>query len=282
VAPSSGCVVDGADSVATSARREIRFVGTVQPSGTLALFNSLDGPVQKEWVMKWLAVVMGMVCLFAAPALGEGVDYTFEVVSGTMTVDMNPDGQATPDAVTVWAAGTFGMTIYQQSEAHVGASDTFVLGAADIYNAQEVEMSYGGISTSHIGVGSARVRDFAPARPGHIGPGGAAAIETDVYADIVLIYTGVMNTTMDTGAWSEEMLTFPLTITTSVQGSDTLTVNLGATYVYWIGFSAITQTLTLDLRIDIVGTAHVVPDPALGGLTALGIGGAAVWLRRRR
>ena len=232
--------------------------------------------------MKSLAAAVGMLCVVAAPAFGEGVNYTFEVVSGTMTADMSPDGTFSPDPVTVWAAGTFGMTIYQQSEAHVGASDTFVLGAADIYNTQEIQMTSMGLATAQISVGSARFRDFAPTGPAHIAPGGAAAIETDVYANLVIIYTGLLNTTLDTRAWSEELLTFPLTISTSVQGSDILTVNLGATFAYVISTEATTQTLTLDLRIDIVGTAHVAPDPALGGLTALGIGGAAVWLRRRR
>jgi len=224
-----------------------------------------------------------MLCLAVSPAFGEGVDYTFEIVSGTMAADIYPDGIASPDPVTVWAAGTFGMTIYQQSEAHVGASDTFVLGAADIYNTQNIQMSLMGLATADISVGSARFRDFAPTAPGHIAPGGAAAIETDVYAHVVVLFTGLMNTTMDTRRWSREgAQTFPLTISTSVQGSDILTVNLGATYEYLISTSAITQTLTVDLRIDIVGTAHVVPDPALGGLTALSVGGAVVWLRRRR
>ncbi len=232
--------------------------------------------------MKSLAVLMGMLCLAVAPAFGDGVDYTFEVIAGTMTADISPDGTYSPDPLTVWAAGTFGMTIYQQNEAHVGASDTFVLGTADIYNTQEIQMTSMGLATAHIGPGSARFKDFAPTGPAHIGPGGAAAIETDAYANLVIIYTGLLNTTLDTRAWSEELLTFPLTISTSVQGSDILTVNLGATYVYVISTEATTQTLTLDLRIDIVGTAHVAPDPALGGLTTLGIGGAAVWLRRRR
>ncbi len=233
--------------------------------------------------MKSLAVAVGTLCVVAAPVLGDGVDYTFEIVAGTMTADISPDGIASPDPATVWAGGTFGMTIYQQNESHVGASDTFVLGAADIYNTQQVELSLMGLSTAYIAAGSARFRDFAPTRPGHIESGGPAAIETDVYAHLVLLFTGLMDSTMDTRRWSREgALMFPLTISTSVQGSDVLAVNLGATYVCWYGNDEMTQTLTLDFRVDIVGTAHVAPDPALGGLTMLGIGGAAVWLRRRR
>ncbi len=37
----------------------------------------------------------------------------------------------------------------------------------------------------------------------------------------------------------------------------------------------------LNAYIHIEGTAHAVPDPTLGGLVALGVGGAGFWLRRR-
>ena len=51
---------------------------------------------------------------------------------------------------------------------------------------------------------------------------------------------------------------------------------------YAVGIPDISMTITLDLIFSVEGTAHVVPDPALGGLTALGLGGAGAWLRRRR
>ncbi len=232
--------------------------------------------------MKSFTVAMGMLCLLVTPAFGDAVNYTFEVVSGTMTVDLDPDYTVSPDLVTVPGAGTFGMTIYQQSETHVGASDTFVLGAADIYNAQDTQMWFMDLATASLGVGSARFLEFAPTGPAHIPPAGAAAIETDAYVELTFIFTGLLNTTLEKRAWAGEAMTFPVTITTSVQGSDIVTASLSAWFPTSIGITGISTTMTLDLRIDIVGTAHVAPDPALGGLTTLGIGGAAVWLRRRR
>ncbi len=73
-----------------------------------------------------------------------------------------------------------------------------------------------------------------------------------------------------------------MTFTTSRTSTDVLTVGLAGTFSYEIGVSAITQTLTLDLVVDVVGTAHIILDPAPGGPSALGLAGAAAWLRRRR
>ena len=64
--------------------------------------------------------------------------------------------------------------------------------------------------------------------------------------------------------------------------SDVMAANIGLSFPYEIGIAELSITLTLDLIVDVTGTAHVVPDPALGGLTALGLGGAGAWLRRRR
>ncbi len=228
-----------------------------------------------------LAGMLGVLCFAVAPAFGGAVDYTFEVVSGTLTLDVSPDGVASPDPVVVDVEGTFGMTIYQQGDMHIASSDTFTVGVADITNTGELELNLMGLATARIGIGSARFAQFAPATPGHIPPGGQGSIDTDVFVEVVAIVTGLLNTTLDTKTWAEEVLTFPLSITTSVQGSGIATVSLGGSFGYEIGVSAITQTLTLDLIINIVGTAHVVPDPALGGLAALGLGGAGAWIRRR-
>jgi len=226
--------------------------------------------------------MLGVMCFAVAPAFGGTVNYTFEVVSGSVALDVSPDGVATPDPVTASVAGTFGVTIYQQGEMHIGASDTFTVGAANIYNTAPLHLTLMGLATADILPGGVAFKEFAPVAPGHIPPGGQAMIETDVYVEVLAFVTGLLNTTLDTQTWAGEVLAFPLTITTSVQGSGIATATLGGSFGYEIGVTAITQTLTLDLIISIVGTAHVVPDPALGGLTALGLGGAATWIRRRR
>ena len=225
-----------------------------------------------------LAGMLGVLCFAVAPAFGGAVNYTFQVTSGTLAVDTSPDGVATPDPVTVNMAGTFGMVIYQASDQAVGASDTFVLGASNAYNTELVELSLMGLATAKISPGSAGFKDFAMVAPGHVGN---PNIQTDVYLDIVAVVSGLLNTTLDTKMWAEKILDFQVTVPPT-GGSQTLTVNIQGTFGFEIGVTAITQTLTLDLIVNIVGTAHVVPDPALGGLTALGLGGAGAWIRRRR
>jgi len=213
--------------------------------------------------------------------MGAAMDLEFDIVAGSLTVDTSPDGIASPDPVTVLMDGTFGMTIYA-SDGHIGESDTFILTTSGMSNSQTIEISLMGLATASLGPGAASFRDFAPVAPGHIGPGGAGVITTDSYVEIVAIVSGLLNTTLDTKMWAGTPLPFAVNISTSGEYSDVVTVNILGTFGFEIGVTAITQTLTLDLIVDVVGTAHVVPDPALGGLTALGLGGAGAWLRRRR
>jgi len=209
------------------------------------------------------------------------MDLEFDIIAGSLTVDTSPDGIASPDPVTVNMAGTFGMTIYA-SDGHIGVSDTFILTSSGMYNSESIEISLMGLATAEIGIASAVFKDFAPVQPGHIEPGEFGVIETDTYVEIVAIVSGLLNTTLDTKMWGGIPLPFTVWFTTSVVESDIITVNILGTFGFEIGVTAITQTLTLDLIVDVVGTAHVVPDPALGGFTALGLAGAGAWLRRRR
>ncbi len=225
--------------------------------------------------------VMGVLCLAATPVMGAAMNLEFEVVSGSLVVDTSPDGIATPDPVTAPMDGTFGMTIYA-SDGHIGESDTFMLTHSGMTNAETVEVSLMGMATAFIPAGGAQFKNFAPVAPGHIGPGGVSVIETDAYVEVMAVVTGVLNITLDTRTWAGTPLPFTVSVTTSGTFTDIVTVNIHGTFGYEIGVSAITQTLTLDLIVDVVGTAHVVPDPALGGFTALGLAGAGAWLRRRR
>jgi len=213
--------------------------------------------------------------------MGAAMDLQFDIVAGSLTVDVSPDGVASPDPVTVNMAGTFGMTIYA-SDGHIGESDTFILTHSGMTNSETVEVVLMGLATAFIPGGGAEFVDFAPAAPGHIGPGGVSVIETDVYVEVIAVVTGILNTTLDTKTWAGTPLPFLVSVSTSGTFTDVVTVNIHGTFGYEIGVTAITQTITLDLIVDVVGTAHVVPDPALGGFTALGLAGAGAWLRRRR
>ncbi len=225
--------------------------------------------------------VIGVVCFAAAPVMGSAVNFQFDIVAGSLTVDVSPDGVASPDPVTVSMGGTFGMTIYA-SDGHIGESDTFVLSQSNMHNTDVAELTLMGLATALIPAGGAQFLDFAPVAPGHIGPGGLGAVDTDVYVEVVAVVTGVLNTTLDTRTWAGVPLDFDVVITTSARVSDTVAVNIHGTFGYEIGVTAITQTLTLDLIVDVAGTAHYPPEPALGGLCALGVAGAGSWLRRRR
>ena len=224
---------------------------------------------------------MGVLCLAATPVMGAAMDIDFDIVAGSLTVDTSPDGIASPDPVTVNMDGTFGMTIYA-SDGHIGESDTFILTTSGMNNSETIEISLMGLATASLGPGAASFQDFAPVAPGHIGPGGVGVITTDAYVEIVAIVSGLLNTTLDTKMWAGTPLPFIVTISTSGRYTDTVTVNIHGTFGFEIGVTAITQTLTLDLIVDVIGTAHVVPDPALGGFTALGLAGAGAWLRHRR
>jgi len=225
--------------------------------------------------------VLGVLCLAATPVMGAAMDLDFDVVAGSLTIDTSPDGIASPDPVTALVDGTFGMVIYA-SDGHIGESDTFILTGSHMGNSEGLELSLMGLATAKVASGSAVFKDFAAVVPGHIGPGGVGVLETDAYLELVVVVSGLLNTTLDTRMWAGEPLPYAITITTSGVGTDIVTVNIHGTFGFEIGVTAITQTLTLDLIVDIVGTAHVVPDPALGGFTALGLAGAGAWLRRRR
>jgi len=225
--------------------------------------------------------VLGVVCILAAPALGVPVTYSFDLTSGSMTVTMR-DWQWSANA-TSGMDGTFAVTVYQ-SDGHVGESDTFVLEDSSLLNTDAMAFPYGSMNlAANLAPGSIRLLDFAPDGPDHIGPGGVAAVDTDVFVDVAITVEGTIGSSgFWTSGWAGRLLPFDMSFTTSQSKSDVLVVTVGGTFGYEIGNTVISQTITLDLIVDVVGTAHVVPDPALGGLVAMGLGGAGTWLRRRR
>ena len=222
-----------------------------------------------------------ILCFAAVPALGDALDLEFEVISGTFSLEVEPNGVAWPDIIPSGVDGTFGMTVYA-SDGHIGESDTFILTESDLYNTDEMTVVFTSLFTVTIGPQSAHFLDFAPVAPGHIGPGGVGTISTDVYLEAILNITGLMDTPLTTHTWNGEPLDLGLTITTSVNESDIVQVNLHGTFAALEALGTAFQTMTINMVIDVVGTAHVTPDPALGGLTLLGLAGASAWLRRRR
>jgi hypothetical protein len=203
------------------------------------------------------------------------IDYTFDIVGGNIWLNIEGVG-STGSGMD----GQFGITIYQ-SDCHIGESDTFVLGASGIYNTDPTALVLAGLATANIQAMSARIMDFAM-DPAHIAPGGIQLVETDSFLEATVLVSGAFTTTFTTATWAGVLLPVEVGIATSVERSDIVTASIGIVFPYEIGIPDIGLTLTLDLIVSVVGTAHVVPDPALGGLTALGLGGAGAWLRRRR
>jgi len=219
--------------------------------------------------------ILGVLCIVAAPLAASPVLYTFNITQGGVV--LNVQGQGSTNS---GLAGTFAVDI-MQSNGHVGVSDTFLLGASNFTNTQTMKLSLAGLVTATINPGAAKFLSFGQTAPGHI-EGVPTTIGTDVYLSATIFLTGLTNTTFKANTWAGTTLPFSVNISTSQAYSDVIHTVISGTFGYAVGVTDVSLTLTLDLVVSIEGTAHAIPDPALGGLTALGLGGAGAWLRRRR
>lgn len=229
-----------------------------------------------------LTGVLGVLMFVAAPAMGDAVLYTFDLLEGSSTLDLSIRGVA---STNTGLTGTFAVTIYS-SDGHIGESDTFniagPMGSAFLTNTDTVQLGLVGIATATVEAGSAQILQFLPEGPGHIGPGGNTSVNTDAYFEATVIVTGAFETTFTTATSAGSLLPMPMNFTTSVSGSQVITAVIDISIPNEIEIPDLGLTITLDLIVHVEATAHVVPDPAFGGFTALGLGGAGAWLRRRR
>jgi hypothetical protein len=178
--------------------------------------------------------------------------------------------------------GQFDVDIYM-SDCHIGNSDTIVLASCDVTNTTAGEITgILGLLTANVEVGSVKLTDFvADANYAmHIETGGAFSGSAPVDANAIVLVTGIYQSTLITTVTSE-VVSASGTITTSANASDTITMTLDLA-VTGISFTVEGLPCYLDLDVHLEGTSHMSPDPALGGLIALGLGGAGTWLRRRR
>jgi len=241
--------------------------------------------------MRWIGV-FAVLCFAVVPAFGDAVCYVFDVVYGSIVVTVQDDGWT-----IMPLEGSFCVNIYE-TNGHIGSSDTFVLGCpnmpncVDIYNSEPGEIEIlGGYMTANVAAGSLRLIGFCPNEPPipvHIGAGGefsdSSGAHVSAYVRVNLHYPNT-ETEWVTTTITSEVVHISGTITTSAEASETITMNLNMVVGdIPITFTVIgiTTTIYLDLEATLEGTAHASPDPALGGLIALGLGGAGTWLRRRR
>jgi len=227
---------------------------------------------------------VGVVCLAALPVLAGPVTYTFEVTSGAFSIDILPDNFVTPDPVDVPLAGTFAITVYDD-DGQLGSGDTFTLGGANIYNAEERVFAFVGYSgTATFPVGGAKIVEFDTDTPGEIFDGPIGTIDPDVHVVADLIVAGItepwrswMNGYWYYETWSRlDVETF--TITFEVEQGIPVGVTLDGefTYTYTLG--------GLDLGEFSQGVqlqGMIVPEPGSAGLVALAVAAAATALRRR-
>jgi len=235
--------------------------------------------------MRWIGV-FGVLCFAAVPAFGHAVLYTFHLDPNYSLsyIDVYIHGEG---SAQMSLGGTFEATIYQ-SDGHIGPSDTFVLGpGCSIGNTEPGEIEIlGGWLTATVAVGDLQLLAFDPNYPPggiHIEEGGTfshtSGAHVSAYAKVVV--TGLFTTTVTTTVTSE-LVHVEGTISTSVYESDTILLNLNMVVNSIPIHLPTTTSILMDLEVHLEGTAHMTPDPALGGLVALGLGGAGTWLRRRR
>ncbi len=227
---------------------------------------------------------LGVLCLAVAPSLGDPVEYTFDIIRADSDMGLSIQGSG---STIMSVNGVLTATIYQ-SDGHIGSSDTVLLTNMLIANKETgvIDDFIPGAVTANIAPTDALLLGFfedANYPAAHIGEGGTFTEHADAGVYLVLQLTGIFTTTLTTGVLSEGPLEIDGTITTSGETSDTIAMTIDFSFtsipVVW---TAVSTTFYVDLDVHIEATAHHTPDPALGGLIALGLGGAGTWLRRRR
>jgi MYXO-CTERM domain-containing protein len=222
-------------------------------------------------------VILGVLCVVAAPTFASPVTYTFSVTVGGVTLNMEGVGSTSSGL-----AGSFAVAI-GQSDGHVGADDTFTFDSANLQNTGTMQLGLtGGLATASLPPGKAKFLDFAHAGgviPGNMVP---VAAPMDVYVEATVFVTGLFTTTVSTKTWANSILPFQAAFSTSGRESDIQVAALFGTFRYELQIPDISYDSYIDLVVNLEGTSHVVPEPFLGGLATLGLGGAGAWLRRRK
>ncbi len=198
--------------------------------------------------------------------------YTFDAVSGQVTLTI-PGYAAKTSAVD----GTYAIAIEQQ-DGHFGTGDTFLPEESGLFNTQTMSWYFAGLTTATISPGSLRFLDFAPTGSGRIADD--LVVDSDMYAEVTITHTLLMPP-FTAKQWAGQIVPITYAFSTSAANSGTISSSFNEAFRYVMGVSDLGLTITIDIALSVQGTAHAVPDPSLGGLVALGLGGAGAWLRRR-
>ena len=225
-----------------------------------------------------------VLSLLVAPVAADPVTYTYEVTSGTLTLDVEPNELVEPDPVIMDMGGTFAVTFYDDN-GQIGLSDTFVLTEADLYNTEEVVVALhlftltGTITASP---GGLYISDFSAVTAGHLAADGTGTTETDVYGGGIL-YIDLPGVYVGWGSdetWSDDVETYDLAFDIVDGVPQSVTMDGGFTYEYELPPSIGDAGPVFGQGVVIQAT--LIPEPVLSGLLVLTLAGLGGRLSRRR
>jgi hypothetical protein len=233
--------------------------------------------MQRLWVLP-VAVMM------ASPAVASQSTYLFNVTSGAFVIDVSPDNFVAPEPATIPVAGTFSVTI-TDNDGHLGAGDTFTLGAANLYNSEQKVVHFvNWAGTATFAVGSTKINNFNCPVPGVIGQGGIGTIVPDVHVVSNFTVAGctgpyvILNGFWPYASWQDvDVQTFHLNF--DIRDGVPVGVTLDGLFNYTYNY------LGLDFgsfghSVQVEGV--LVPEPSSVGLAMLVSAGLVAWSRRRR
>jgi hypothetical protein len=224
--------------------------------------------------------MIAVVCLILPPAYAGMATYTYEVTSGTLTLDVEPNGLVSPDPVNIVFGGTFSVT-FDSDDGSIGESDTFILQDAGLHNTEQITVDvfmflFSGTITAP--VGGLYITDFAPVAWGHLDADGIGSLQTDVYGGghIYINLPGIYVGWGTENTWSEQVETYDLDFEI-VDGLPVAVTMVGAfTYLYYIPDIGGGPEFGQGVEIH----AQLIPEPTVVGLVVLAWGGAVRFRRR--
>jgi len=211
-------------------------------------------PARKTWLVGSVLtalVVPGLATL--APAVPWV--YTFQIDPDHSTVEIygEPNHLFIPPVVSSRVDGTFNLAGFL-GDGITGPNESFQLIGGAILNTEEMVTVLAGINTASIGPGHVRFLDFdlGDDDVGQIDPNGVGSVSTESYLEATIFVAGMLATTFSTAAWSEPT---PWDVAVNPPANGVVTANLAGRYRYEIGLTSLSATLTLDIVIDVLGTA---------------------------
>ncbi len=229
--------------------------------------------------MRSIAAI-AVVLLAVSPVLGDAITYTYQVTSGTLTLDVEPNDLVVPDPVTMAGGGTFAVTFYSDDD-EIGESDTFVIQSAALSNAESVSVdvlllgSPAGTITAQ--PGGLYISQFSVVTPGHLDADGIGSTLTDVFGggNVDVYIPGLYVGPASDNSWSVQPETYDLDF--DIVGGLPVSVTMDGTFTYEYTIPGMLGEGP-EFGHGVEMNAILIPEPGTVGLLFLGM---AALLRRR-